>query len=101
MASENAEAAATAIERTMNQFGGREDAEHIVSHLLNMHRTLNQAFTSRIVLRFVQEMAKRYTAGRMDGRNSEACRLCRVMWDAVKADYGREDDEDEVGLRMI
>lgn len=101
MSRENAETAATAMERVMNQFGGREDAELVVSHLLNMHRTLNQAFTSRIVLRFVQEMAKRYTAGRMDGRNSEACRLCRVMWDAVKADYGRERDDAEVCLMMI
>lgn len=101
MSKENAEMAATAMERTMNQFGGREDAELVVSHLLNMHRTLNQTFTSRVVLRFVQEMAKRYTSGRMDARNESACKICRVMWDAVKKEYGREGDDDEVALLMV
>ncbi len=101
MASEIAETAATALENAMNQYGGREDAEHIVSHLLYMHRTLNQAFTSRIVLRFVQEMAKMYSAGRHDVRNEAACKMCREMWDKVKEVYYLDSDDNNLSLAMV
>lgn len=101
MASEIAETAATALVIAMNQCGGREDAEYIVSHLLYMHPTLNQAFTSRIVLRFVQEMAKMFSAGRYDARNEAACKLCREMWDKVKEVYDLPTDDDPLECAMI
>ena len=101
MASENAETAATAMERTMNTYGGMEDADFIVRHFCSMHRTTNQSFVSRIILPFVRQMAVHYDTGVYDGRNEAACRICRKMWDAVKENLGIEDDTEEVRLPMI
>ena len=86
MASENAETAATAMERTINSFGSEEDTKYIVEHLLTMHRTLNQKFTGEIILPFIYQMAKKYDAHSYDLRNESACKVCRVMWDAIKAE---------------
>ncbi len=94
MASENAETAAKAMERAVNQFGGQEDAEYIVQHLCSMHRTLNQSFVSRIILPFVRQMAMHYDTGCCDARNESACKACFLMWEALKAEYGIEDGAD-------
>ena len=101
MARENAETAAAELERTINSLGGEENAMVIVRKMLFMHRTLNQSFTSRIIIPFIREMAKFYTDGRYDVRNHEACRICRIMYDALKAEYGRQGDDDGIALPMI
>ena len=93
MASENAETAAIALERTVNSFGSDENSKYIVEKMLTMHRTLNQKFTGEIILPFIREMAKKYDAKGYDLRNEAACKICRVMYDAVKKEYGIEDDD--------
>ncbi len=101
MASENAETAATAMERTINSFGSEENTKYIVEHFLTMHRTLNQKFTGEIILPFIQAMAQKYDEHRFDLRNESACKICRVMFDAVKKEYGIEGDSEYVGLPVI
>ena len=101
MAKETVETAATAVERFINNFGSGEDAELFVDKMCGMHRTLQQKFTSEVVMQFIRKMAKRYTDQWYDARNEAACRMCRLMWDAVKAEYGREGDEDNVSLPLI
>lgn len=101
MASEMAETAATALERVVNQFGGKEDSDHIVNHLLSMHRTLQQSFVSRIIIPLVREMAMRHSEGRCAPRNETACKVCRVMYDALKAEYGKEGDDEDFALPMV
>lgn len=101
MVSENAETAATAMESTLNSFGSEENTKFIVEHFLTMHRTLNQKFTGEIILPFIREMAKKYDANRFDLRNEAACKVCRKMWDAIKAEYEIEDDAAVFNLPMI
>lgn len=101
MASERAEKVAEELERTINNFGCREDMEHITGAMLNMHRTLNQSFMNHLVIPFVQEMAKRYSSGRYDARNEGACKMCREMWDAVKKVYDLPDDDFRLNLAMV
>ena len=99
--SENAVTAATALERTINSFDCSASAEYIVDMMCHMHRTLNQSFTSGIILPFVRKMAKMYESGSYDARNESACKACRVMWDALKAEYGIEDDSADFRMPMI
>ena len=101
MASENAETAATAMERTINCFGSDENTKYIVEHFLTMHRTLNQKFTGEIILPFIRAMAQKYDAHRFDLRNESACKVCRVMWDAIKAEYEIQDDAADFRLPII
>ena len=101
MASENAETAATAMERTINSFGSDDNSKYIVEKMLTMHRTLNQKFTGEIILPFIQAMAQKYDAHRFDLRNEAACKVCRVMWDAIKAEYEIEDDAADFRLPVI
>lgn len=96
-----AESAASAVESIINQYGGHTDAETMVSHFCGMHRTLQQAFTSRIIIPFIRRLAMNYTDGWYDPRNETACKACRAMYDALKAEYGREGDDDEIALPMI
>ena len=99
--SENAKTAATTLERTVNSFDCSASAEFIVDKMLYMHRTLNQTFTSGIILPFIRKMAKMYESGSYDLRNESACKACRVMWDAVKAEYGIDDDSADFRMPMI
>lgn len=99
--SENAKTAAAALERTVNSFDFSDNAEFIVDQMLYMHRTLNQSFTGGIILPFVRKMAKMYDSGSYDPRNEAACKACRVMWDALKAAYGIEDDSADFRMPMI
>lgn len=101
MAIENAEKAAAELERTVNSFGSGESTAYVVDKMLSMHRTLNQKFTGEIILPFVREMAKKYDSMRYDLRNEAACKLCRVMWNAVKTEYGLEGDDFPFGLPCI
>lgn len=101
MVSERAEKVAADLERVINNFGCAEDMEYIVTHLLNMHRTLNQSIMNRLIIPFVHEMAKRYTAERYDGRNEAACKMCREMWDKVKEIYYLDSDDDDLSLAMV
>lgn len=99
--SENAVAAATALERTVNSFDCSVNAEYIVDKMCYMHRTLNQAFTGGIIITFIRKMAKMYESGSYDPRNESACKACRVMWDAIKAEYGIDDDSADFRMPMI
>ena len=99
--SENAKTAATALERTVNSFDCSASAEYIVDKMCHMHRTLNQAFTGVIILPFIRKMAKMYDSGSFDPRNEAACKMCRVMWDAFKAEYGIDDDSADFRMPMI
>ena len=101
MASETAVTAATAIERMVNQFGGSEDVEDVRNHLLGMHRTLQQKFTSQFIIPFVFEMARRYSDGRYDLRNEAACRVCSIMYTALKAEYGTDGEDTPIALPLI
>ena len=102
MATENhAEIAAKEVERFINCFGSGEESETFVTARCGMHRTLQQKFVSEVVLPFIQKMAKRWSDNWYDARNEAACKACRVMWDAVKAEYGRDDDSDDVHLPLI
>ena len=84
MITDHIKTAALEAECAINSFSCTEDTEYFVNEMLNLHRTLNQSFTGKVVIRFVQEMAKRYREGRYDGRNEVSCRLCNIMWEALK-----------------
>lgn len=101
MASETAETAATTLERLVNQFGGSEDIADVLNHLLGMHRTLQQKFTSQFIIPFVYEMARRYSDGMYDPRNEAACRLCSIMYTALKAEYGTDGEDNPIALPVI
>ena len=55
----------------------------------NMHRYLVNSFFG-VVLRFIGILAKNYAEGNYDGRNEFACRLSKIMIDAlrVKGEWG-------------
>ena len=95
------ETAATAVERFINNFGSGEASKAFVGSMLTMHRTLNQKFTGEIILPFIREMAQRYESQRFDLRNEAACKVCRVMWDAIKAEYDLKDDAAPFRLPVI
>ena len=66
--------------------------------LANMHRYLVNSFFG-VVLRFIGILAKNYANGNYDGRNEMACRLSKMMIDALKEkgeydDYLIEDHQD-------
>lgn len=86
MASEVAETAAKAIVEAVNMGGSAENMAHVCAAMLNMHPTLNQSFTGEMVIPFIRKMAANWENGNYDARNREACRLCSVMWDALKAE---------------
>ena len=102
MATENhAETAATAVERFINNFGSGEDSELFVDKMCGMHRTLQQKFTSQFIIPFVFEMARRYSDGRYDLRNEAACRVCSIMYTALKAEYGTDGEDTPITLPLI
>lgn len=102
MATENnAETAAVAVERFINNFGSGEASKAFVESMLTMHRTLNQKFTGEIILPFIRAMAQKYDAQRFDLRNEAACKVCRLMWDAIKAEYDLKDDAADFRLPVI
>lgn len=92
MASEAIVATAENLEHAVNCMGDGEDMEYIVNSMLNLHRTLNQAFTGRMIIPFVRGMAARYAEGQYDARNEAACKTCAAMWEAAKKLYGVGDD---------
>ena len=66
--------------------------------LAAMHRYLVNSFFG-VVLRFLGILAKNYENGQYDGRNEMACRLSKMMIDALKEkgeydDYLIEDHQD-------
>lgn len=87
------EKAVKAIERSVNCTGNGEDATVVVWGMLNMHRTLNQALTGNIILPFIRRMASNYEKLNYDARNEAACKMCKVMWDAVKEKYNLTDGD--------
>jgi len=56
----------------------------------NMHRYLVNVLFG-VVLRFIGILAKQYADGEYDGRNEFACRLSKIMIDALK-EKGEYDD---------
>lgn len=98
---ENAKTAAAALERTVNSFDSGAGEEFIVDRMCHTHRTLNQKFTGGVILPFVRKMAKMYDSGSYDPRNEAACKACRVMWEAVKAAYGLDDDSADFRMPMV
>ena len=86
MASEYAKNAAKALEEAVNIGGAEENMAYVCAAMLNLHRTLNQSFAGKMVIPFIRKMAENWENGDYDDRNREACRLCSVMWDALKAE---------------
>lgn len=83
---------AEGIEDTVNVMGTdpHDNMEYLANKMLNLHRTLNQSFTSKFILKFIKKMAENYKQGFYDARNEWACRLCNEMWDVVSEHYGNE-----------
>lgn len=91
MEKKTAKSIALDLERLMNSYGCTPDTEEFVGEMLNLHPTLNQVFTGKIVLRFIQRMAENYRKERYDGRNELSCRICNLLWEALKNnEYGCE-----------
>jgi hypothetical protein len=84
----NAENAVKYLEKSVNCMGLQTEAKYIVESMLNLHRTLNQAFTGNIVLPFIFEMAQNYSKGDCDGRNEFACKCCSIMAEALQKELG-------------
>ena len=103
MEEKNAKSVALDLERLMNSFSCTPDTEEFVGEMLNLHRTLNQVFTGKIVLRFIQRMAENYRKERYDGRNELSCKICNLLWEALKNnEYGYEFRNDTLpNLPMI
>lgn len=85
--------AVQAIERSVNCMGDGEDAKIVVNGMANLHRTLNQTLTGNIILPFIRRMATDYEAHNYDARNEAACKMCKVMWDAVKEKHNLTDGD--------
>lgn len=81
------------IERMVNCFGTNDEVTTLVDELVLLHRTLNQSFVSQFILPFVRTMAGNYNEKYFDDRNKMACRICNVMWEAVKNELGLKDGE--------
>lgn len=90
--SEEAKNAAENLSCALNCMGGSANSAHIVRSMLNLHRTLNQAFTGNIVLPFVREMARNFREGNYDPRNEAACKVCDLMWNAICKEHGFAPD---------
>ena len=90
--------AALACERAVN-IGG-VSKKPFLDGLCGMHRTLQNTFFSEIVLGMVRRKALDFDAGNYDMRNEAACKLAKVMWEAVKKECQRTDDS-EIHLACI
>ena len=91
---------ANEIEAHTNVMGNHEECQKIVRHLLNMHRTLGQQYTSNFVLPFIKGMRDMYANGYYDARNEQACKLCSIMWSALCKELGFEENR-EISLALI
>lgn len=90
--SDKAKQVAEDLESIINQMCNAEDTNHIVNHLIYMHRTLNQSFVSKIILPFLREMHLKYESNSFDGRNESACKVCSLMWKKMCDEHGFEYD---------
>ena len=91
MGKTNVEVAAEAArltEKFINDSSPTAAGVEYVSAMLNMHRTLRQAYVSAVIIPFVREMAERFANGNFDGRDRIACEVCSEMWGAVAKKYG-------------
>lgn len=86
--SDKAKKVAEDLESIINQICNTEDTNYIVNHLTFMHRTLNQAFVSKIILPFLREMHLKYKLNVFDERNESACKICSLMWKKMCDEYG-------------
>lgn len=90
--SDKAKQVAEDLESIINQMCNTEDTNHIVNHLIFMHRTLNQAFVSKIILPFLHEMHRKYEFKVFDERNECACKICSLMWKKMCDEHGFKYD---------
>lgn len=90
--------AVDACERAVNFYG---DKKAFAMGLCGMHRTLQQTFFSEVILGVVRRMAQNYTAQNFDARNESACKMARVMFDAVKKEYDLADDNQPLHCACI
>lgn len=86
--SDKAKQVAKDLESVINQMCNTEDTDHIVNHLVCMHRTLNQSFVSKIILPFLREMYFKYETNKFDARNECACKICSLMWKKMCEEHG-------------
>ena len=70
-----------ATEKFVNVYG--VEKLETAKGLANMHRYLVNSFFG-VVIRFIGILAKNYADGNYDGRNEFACRLSKIMIDALK-----------------
>lgn len=82
--------AALACEKAVN-IGG-VSKKPFLDGLCGMHRTLQNTFFSEIVLGMVRRKALDFDSGNYDPRNEAACKIAKVMWEAVKKEYQMTDD---------
>lgn len=90
--SDKAKQVAKDLESIINQMCNTEDTNHIVNHLICMHKTLNQSFVSKIILPFLREMHFKYESNNFDGRNECACEVCSLMWKKMCDEHGFKYD---------
>ena len=65
----------------------------IGSGMTQTHRTLQQNFM-RVIIAFIEIQSIMYECGMYDARNEQTCKLCNIMWKAVK-------DRNDIYLPMI
>lgn len=83
---------AKGIEESVNVMGttSTDSMSYLVDKMLHMHRTLNQSFFSRFILRFIKRMAENFEKKWYDDRNEIACKICWEIWGVLKNTYGDE-----------
>ena len=89
------------LEKVVNAMPNTANTEAVVTGLMWMHRTLNQAFTGKIVFRFIQRMADNYRNNNYDARNEAACRICSLLWDTLEKEVGVNPLTGRVDLPML
>lgn len=89
------------LEKVVNAMPNTANTESVVTGLMRMHRTLNQAFTGKIVFRFIQRMADIYRDNNYDARNEAACRICSLLWDVLEKEVGINPHTERIELPML
>ena len=91
--SDKAKNIAKELESIVNVMGGGENVTYVSEQMTNMHRTLVQSFFGRFILPFVIRLARQYDRGYYDARNEATGKMCSLMWETIKKEYGYTDED--------
>ena len=68
--------------------GDRMSREEVLEQFDALHRCIQSAFISGVVMPIIRAMAIAYETGYYDARNENAAKTCAFLWDAFKKETG-------------